>query len=304
MNTAPIILFVYNRIWHTRQALVALQNNELAAESNLFIYSDGAKSHESIESVREVREYCRTVNGFNSVTIIERDENLGLAQSIISGITDALRDYERVIILEDDLVTSPYFLRFMNDALNYYENEDRVISVHGYMYPVNSELPETFFIRDTGCWGWATWRRGWKLFNPNGEWLLKEIYRRRLSYIFDMDGSFGFTKMLNQHVLGLINTWDIRWQASAFLEQKLTLFPGISLVNNIGHDNSGVHSTGTNVFDVKLADKPVKVAFIPVEENLTVRKQLRDYFFSLHKILLVRLAHRVIAALRSIVRLS
>ncbi|MDU0457379.1 MAG: glycosyltransferase family 2 protein [Geobacteraceae bacterium] len=303
MNTAPIILFVYNRLWHTRQVLVALQNNELAVESNLFIYSDGAKSHESIESVREVREYCRAVTGFNSVTIIERDKNLGLAQSIISGISDVLRDYERVIILEDDLVTSPYFLRFMNDALNYYENEDRVISVHGYMYPVHGELPETFFIRDTGCWGWATWRRGWRLFNPDGEWLLKEIYRRRISYVFDMDGSFGFTKMLNQHVLGLIDTWDIRWQASAFLEQKLTLFPGISLVNNIGHDNSGVHSTGTNVFDVKLADQPVKVTFIPVEENLTVRKQLRDYFFSLHKLRFVRMAHRVIAALRSIVRL-
>lgn len=303
MKTAPIVIFVYNRIWHTRQVLESLQRNEYAVESDLFIYSDGPRDPESVEKVKEVRDYCQRLHGFKTVTVIARETNFGLAQSIIGGITEMLAAYDQVIILEDDLVTSPYFLRYMNEALDLYRNDNRVVSIHGYIYPVRGRLPATFFLRDTGCWGWATWRRGWELFEADAGKLLAEIKRRRITYQFDMDGSYGFTRMLRQQVTGQIDTWDIRWQASAFLEGKLTLFPGVSLVKNIGHDNSGTHSTDSNFFDVQLAEAPVRVEVIPVEEHLDARRKLRNYFIGLHNSPLVRCAHRIAAELRGIIRI-
>jgi GT2 family glycosyltransferase len=143
---APIALFVYNRPWHTRQTVEALKKNQLFDSSDLIILSDGAKDQASAQKVEEVRQYLRTISGFKSVKIIERDCNIGLAQSIISGVTQVINEYGRVIVMEDDLVTSPFFLRYMNDALECYENEDKVISIHGYCYPI-SVLPETFFLK-------------------------------------------------------------------------------------------------------------------------------------------------------------
>jgi len=301
---SSIVLFVYNRPSHTKQTVDALKANDGATDSDLFIYSDGPGTHEHAEAVREVRTYIRNISGFKSVSVYEREQNWGLSRSIISGVSEMLNRFERIIVLEDDLVTSPYFLRFMNDALERYEQDDRVISIHGYMYPVRKELPQTFFIRDTGCWGWATWKRGWKCFNHDGRSLINEIRGRRLSYAFDLDGSYGFTEMLQRQVCGMNDSWAIRWQASAFLADKLTLFPGVSLVNNIGHDDSGTHSSSSDYFAVALAGAPVVVEAIPVEENAEVRNELRKYFISLHATSFGRLAHRVIAALRSIVRLS
>ena len=145
-NLAPIVLFVYNRPWHTAQTVEALQKNTLADKSELFIYSDAAKNSEVALYVKKVREYIRNISGFRKVTIMEREKNWGLANSIIDGVTTIVNKYGKIIVLEDDLVTSPYFLRFMNEALEMYENEESVASIHGYIYPIEG-LPETFFIR-------------------------------------------------------------------------------------------------------------------------------------------------------------
>ena len=170
MVLSPITLFVYNRPWHTRQTVESLQKNELADESDLIVFSDGEKTGvrsqnpEGIiinaddrrpttdDRIKEVREYIKTINGFKSVRIVEREKNLGLANSIISGVTEVVNQYGRIIVLEDDMVTSPCFLRYMNDALDKYETDDRVICVHGYVFPID-ELPGTFFIRGADCWG-------------------------------------------------------------------------------------------------------------------------------------------------------
>ena len=153
---APIALFVYNRPGHTQQTVEALLKNELAMESDLFIFSDAAKSSEIEVKVNAVREFIKSISGFRSLTIIERESNLGLANSIIDGVTNLCNEYGQVIVLEDDLVTSPFFLKYMNDGLNYYRDEEQVISIHGYIYPFDAKLPETFFLRGADCWGWAT----------------------------------------------------------------------------------------------------------------------------------------------------
>lgn len=278
---APVALFVYNRPKHTRQTVEALQKNELAGESELFIFADGLKKPEHADAVCEVRQYVRTVEGFKSVTIVERDENYGLARSIITGVTEIVNRFDRIIVLEDDLVTSPYFLRYMNEALELYKNDKEVISIHGYIYPVRAKLPETFFLRGADCWGWATWRRGWNLFEPAGQLLLNELKNRKLTKQFDFDGAYPYTKMLTQQVTGGNNSWAIRWYAAAFLKDKLTLYPGKSLVFNTGIDASGTHCmVTTDIFDTEISRNPLKVEKIPLEENVVARQAVRNFFRS------------------------
>ena len=186
MSYTPIALFVYARPDHTRLTVEALRNNSEAKFSDLIIYSDGARSPNMQGCVDQVREYLSAISGFRSITVHQRNHNFGLAKSIIEGVTEVLRVHDRVIVLEDDLVTSPYFLSYMNEALDKYANDDRVISIHGYVYPVKERLPDTFFLRGADCWGWATWRRGWQLFNSDGQYLLQELKRRHLVSVFNL----------------------------------------------------------------------------------------------------------------------
>lgn len=274
-------LFTYNRLWHTRQTLEALQKNELAAESELYVFSDGPRSESDMEKVQSVREYLKSVSGFKKVTVIERDSNLGLAGSIIAGVTETVGKYGRIIVLEDDMVTSPYFLRFMNEALEFYKNDERVISIHGYMFPVKAELPETFFIMDPGCWGWATWERGWKLFEQNGQKLLDELLARKLAGRFDFDGSYAYTKMLRDQINGKNDSWAVRWYASAFLKDKFTLYPGKSLVSNIGMDSSGTHCGTSDTFETAVSREEVLIKKIPLEEDANARKAIVEYYRTL-----------------------
>ena len=224
MHFAPIVLFTYNRPAHTRQTIEALQKNEYSDATELFIFSDGPRTVAHTEKVQSVREYLKTVTGFKKVTCTAREQNLGLAQSIITGVTEIVGIHGRVIVLEDDMVTAPYFLRFMNEALEFYNDEEQVISIHGYVYPVAAKLPETFFLRGADCWGWATWKRGWDLFERNGRKLLDELKERNLSDRFDYDGSYPFTRMLECQVKGEVSSWAIRWNASAYVKDKLTLY--------------------------------------------------------------------------------
>lgn len=281
MTLAPIALFTYNRIWHVKQTLDTLLQNNLSRQSDLIVFSDGPRSGDDSANIRNIRGYLKTIDGFNSISVVEREVNLGLSESIITGVTEVINKFGRIIVLEDDMVTSPYFLQFMNNALDVYENAVEVISVHGYIYPIKAQLPETFFLKDTGCWGWGTWKRGWELFEPDGHKLLNELVNRKLIKKFDCNGSFGFTKILQDQVEGKNNSWAIRWQASAFLNDRVTLFPGQSLLKNIGHDGSGVHCGVTDCFEIELANKPLNVSRIKIEENTLVLKELEKYFRSI-----------------------
>lgn len=278
MGLAPIILFTYNRLVHTQQVVASLLKNTYAMKSDIFIYSDGNKSNNDADEVLFVRKYLRTVTGFKSVNIIERTENWGLADNIIDGVTSVVNQYGKVIVLEDDLVISPYFLKYMNEALDLYEKEEQVACIHGYVYPVKKQLPETFFIKGADCWGWATWKRGWDLFCSDGKALLNEIDKRNLKKEFDFDNSYPYYKMLKQQVDGNNNSWAIRWYASAFLNNKLTLYPGRSLVKQIGMDGSGTHCGENTVFNVQLVEVPINVQKIQMEETLIARKIFTNYF--------------------------
>jgi hypothetical protein len=274
VTLAPIALFVYNRPGHTRQTVEALLANTAANQTLLHVFSDAPKNEAASSAVAEVRSYIRSIAAFKSVTIVERERNFGLARSIIDGVTSLCEKYGRVIVMEDDLVTSPYFLQFMNEGLDLYERDERVISIHGYVYPVMEALPETFFLRGADCWGWATWKRGWDLFEPDGQLLLRELNAHNLTHRFDFDGAHPYVRMLKNQIKGKNSSWAIRWHASAFLKNKLTLYPGRSLVCNIGTDNSGAHCSTTTVFASEMAELPIAIEPISVEENEFARQQI------------------------------
>ena len=277
---APIVLFVYNRLSHTQKTIEALQKNLLASESELFIFSDGPKNDAGELKIDALRQYLKTITGFKRIEIIERETNRGLAESVIAGVTQIVNKYGCVIVLEDDLVTSPFFLTYMNDALLMYQNDEQVISIHGYVYPVKEKLPETFFIKGADCWGWATWKRGWDLFERDGKKLLQELQEKKLTKSFDFDGTYAYTLMLKSQTKGFNSSWAIRWYAAAFLANKLTLYPGKSFVQNIGLDNSGTHTGKTKHFDVDLIESPCNLRKIEITENIFARKMFMHYFSS------------------------
>ncbi len=255
---APIALFAYKRLDHSRQTIEALQANHFASDSNLVIFADAARVEEDREAVGLVREYLKTVTGFRSVRIVERETNLGLANSIIDGVSSILEEFGKIIVMEDDLITSPHFLAYMNDALKLYEKEERVMHISGYMFPLANAmtLPSSFFYRATTCWGWATWQRAWKNIELNSEHLLAQIKQRKLEKEFDILGSYQFTEMLEEQSRGLIDSWAIRWYASVFLHQGLCLHPSKSLVSNIGLDGSGEHCGSIDFFSVDAINAP------------------------------------------------
>jgi hypothetical protein len=274
---APIALFVFARPLHTRLTVESLKLNNLARNSDLFIFSDAKKYDAQEELVCEIRQYIRQIEGFKSITIIERETNFGLSKSIIDGVTSLVNRYGRIIVLEDDLVTSTHFLTYMNEALEKYSNDDRIVSIHGYVYPCNKLLPEAFFLPGADCWGWGTWKRGWDLFNPDGRQLLDEINRRQLTATFDYNGAYPFSRMLEDQILGKNDSWAIRWHASAFLAGKLTLYPGRSLVNNIGHDNSGTHCGENAEFETAVSDKPIDLRGIKVKSSEKAMKAFERF---------------------------
>ena len=276
---SPILLFVYNRPDHVRRCIEALKRNKLASESELFIYSDAAKDSASEEAVRETRLYIHSIDGFKAVHITERTNNWGLARSVIDGVTTIVNAYERVIVLEDDLITAPYFLQFMNDALETYKDNPKVGHIQACDFTNNPSLPDTFLIKWTGSWGWATWKRAWKFFNPDGKALLRQLEERRLTRTFDFDGSYPFTRMLRRQIAGQNNSWAIRWNASLFLNDILSLNVGKSLIQNEGFDGSGTNCGGGGLYGSQLWLEPLPVTIIsPTEENLDARKAFAQYY--------------------------
>lgn len=279
MTPAPILLFVYNRPEHVRHAIASLQQNKLAAQSQLFIYSDSARDPESRNAVEQTRQFIRTIDGFASITIIERKENWGLARSIIDGVTTQLDRFGRVIVLEDDLIVAPYFLQFMNDALETYKDEPRIGHIQACDFTQDTSLPATFLIKWTGSWGWATWDRAWKHFNPDGTELLRQLEERNLTRTFDFNNTYGYTRMLRRQIEGKNNSWAIRWNASLFLADILSLNTGHSLVQNTGFDGSGTNCGGGGLYQSNLWMKPLPVEKIsPVEESTIGRKAFERYY--------------------------
>lgn len=253
---APIVLFVYNRPAHTRRTMEALVNADLANESELIVYADGAADETKETLVKEVRALLREHWTFKRITIIERDRNWGLAANIIDGVTDVVGRYGRVIVLEDDLEISKVGLRYFNAALDHFEQEEKVMSISGYMYPVRQAelLPETFFFRVVNSWGWATWGRAWRHFNPDIDQLIAGFSKEDIRE-FSVGHSENFWKQVGEFQQGKINSWAIRWYLSVFKNRGLTLYPRQSMIQNIGTDGSGTHSDEDKAYEVRLAQE-------------------------------------------------
>lgn len=297
---APIALFVYNRPEHARLTIEALLNNDFSEESNLIVFSDAPKSVSHAEDVGKVREYIHQINGFKSVAIIEREINYGLARSIIEGVTDLCEKYGRVIVLEDDLVTSRYFLRFMNEALDIYAHEDRVMHISGSTYPIADMEAETYFFRVPLCWGWGTWGRAWQHFRKNDDIMLR--FDRKMRREFSFNNSYHYWEQLEANHKGLINTWFVYWYATLFLRNSVALFPGQSLVKNIGMDGSGVHCGVNQNYDVELSNLKVNVSHIPLKESDEVVR-LHESFFQRDmpkQPLLTRIHFKIVGIIRNL----
>lgn len=267
VTLAPIVLFAYARLDHLQQTIESLKKNPEAAASALYVYCDGPRSEQVRLKTDAVKAYVDSLQGFASITRVYRDANMGLARSIISGVSEVLNRHDSVIVMEDDLVVSAHFLKYMNEGLQIYRGEERVASIHGYCYPVGQDLPETFFLRGADCWGWATWSRAWQNFEPDGQKLLDALKQERLARAFDLDGAYPYTRMLANQVAGKNDSWAVRWHASCFLKNMLTLYPGRSLVDNIGTDDSGTHCSATDDFSQTVAHSPVHVHAIAMAED-------------------------------------
>lgn len=250
---APIILFVYNRPQHTRQTLEALQRCELAAESDLYIFADGPKADATEDQkakISEVRKYIHTIDGFHSLTIEESKTNKGLANSIISGVTKLIDKYGRVIVVEDDIVAHPFFLRFMNEALDTYQTNQKIFAISATMerFSMPPKYKNDIFLTHRfGSWGWATWADRWNSINWDIENypIIKHPTKKRMNHF--CKGGDDLWPMLQDQYRGDIDSWAIRMGYNMSLQNKLCLRPVKSFVNNIGVDGSGIHCGDSGV---------------------------------------------------------
>jgi len=276
-SLAPVIIFVYNRLWHTKKTIHALLENDLADQSEIVIYSDGPKNEKDYHQVMEVRNYIKKVNGFRSLKIIEREKNWGLAGNIIDGVTKVINEYGKIIVLEDDIVTSPFFLNYMNDALNAYDDDNNVGCIHGYVYPINN-INSDFFIKGADCWGWATWKKSWDYFEKDGKKLLKKLKKRNL-HKDAFNVKCGYVQMLKDQIYGRNNSWAVRWYFSAYLNDLYCLYPKTSYVQNIGFDGSGTNCDQDGRYQVSVQSDYV-FNKVPVIENKKMKSKMIQFFKS------------------------
>lgn len=283
---APIVLFVYNRPVHTLKTLQALAANTLAPHSKLYIFQDGLRSNASEKEIKEYNEVASVISSFNwpgQLEIIVSPVNKGLAASIIGGVTNTTAKHGKIIVLEDDLITSAGFLQYMNDALTTYEHEPRVMHVSGYLFPVHLKLSETFFHTTTNSWGWATWKNRWVFFNNNATELYNQLQATHKLNAFNLDGYGNSLQQLQDNMSGKINTWAVKWEASVFLQGGFCLYPGKSLLRNIGHDDTGVHCSAHNyeLYTYQPIAESVSVKKKPLQYNNSYRNRMK-YFVRLN----------------------
>ncbi len=286
---APICLFTYNRLLETQQTIEALKNNFLASKSELFIFSDGAKDDTSKPKVDEVRKYVQTVSGFKRVSLIKADQNKGLASSIISGVSEIIEKYGKVIVVEDDLITTRNFLDFMNQALTYYRNERSIQSVSGFsldleMVDLESDV---YFQMRPFSWGWATWSDRWDHAIFDKQRLRIEI-KRNGSILKKFKDSCGadMAKMFLNSINDQNDSWYVRWAYDHLKNNTFSVYPSISFVSNIGFGESGTHCRGINSFSYKISKDDrrdfnfVRFSFPPKVET----RKFLNYFSIRHKV--------------------
>lgn len=238
---APIALFVYARPEHTRQTLEALAANPEAKDSLLHVFADGPPDEAPPElraRIVEVRRIIRERPWCGEVRIIESNVNRGLADSIVSGVTEVVERHGRIIVLEDDIVLGTGALQYFNEALRLYDADTKVMQISGFMVRCSPWAKRTGFLRMTSSWGWATWARAWKHYDGDAVALRMKVESKSRN-AFDLDGaSFHFEELCRNETKEL-RTWAVKWYASVYLADGLCLYPKTAVVRNIGFDGSG-----------------------------------------------------------------
>lgn len=284
-TVTPIAIFAFNRLDLLRATIKSLEGSEGFPGGPVFVFSDAARSHvsgeeEKVEALRRwLRVWCQRVNA----TLIEADSNQGLRRSIIGGVSSLLEQYERVIVLEDDIVVSRHFLPFMRQALTTYQNSSDVVQVSGYFIPHRKKVPNTGLLSVPACWGWATWRRAWKHYSDDAAGLLTQIPESDV-HRFNIEGTYAYYDALRRNAEGTQNTWAVRWYASVFVRRGLTVYPGKSLTRNIGFEEGGTNcgaGTMARVFNHQKIQGVMPVPAteqLPLGENQRLRQVLADFY--------------------------
>lgn len=278
---APIILFTYNRYEETKKCINSLLSNSLASDSEIFIFSDGGKDINNLDDVIKVRKYLKTITGFRKINYIFKEKNQGLANSVISGVTEIINKYDKVIVLEDDLIVAEDFLEYMNEALTVFECREDIWSISGYTPQLKNldEIDEDIYLVKRGCsWGWGTWKDRWSKNN----WELSDFYllkkEKNRKKDFNKCGNDMF-KMLELQKMNRINSWAIRWCYNQFKLGKWTVYPKYSKILNNGFGEKATHGgIFSDKFIVKLSNKTIKFEknILPKEEIMMSFKKHND----------------------------
>lgn len=302
MTLAPIILFVYKRVWHLNQTVNALQKNYLAKTSNLFIYSDGPRDKFETKNINEVRSYLKTISGFKSIILVERREHSGLANSIITGVTEILEKHKKIIVMEDDLISSPNFLTFMNKALDFYEEEKNIFSVSGYNYPIliSPKYKDSVYVAPRcSSWGWGTWLDRWK----KADWEMRD-YKKFLGNPEEQKkfgkGGEDLMDMLEYQMKNYIDSWAIRWCYAHYKNNGYCLYPTVSKIKNIGLDKTGTHKVSMKII-VKLDTSSTEISFPkPIQPDTEILSNFFAYFKKSWKAKIIKHAKNLIFSLTKV----
>lgn len=278
IEPSPILLFTYKRLKPLQKTIEALQKNELAINSDLYIFSDGPKTDKDEKQIKTIRNYLSTVNGFQNVYISASPTNKGLANSIISGVSSVLKSAESVIVLEDDLLTTPNYLVYMNKALANYKNNTKVFSISGYAFDLRNgdkNPNSTYFLNRGWSWGWATWRNRW----DKVDWAVRTypefVNDKKQRKAFSKGGS-DLNAMLDKQMTGKLDSWAIRWFYHQFIVGGLTLYPLGSKIYNDGFDEFATHTNGSEKRYIPFLDTVHSTEFdFPDEIKINIKYQKR-----------------------------
>jgi len=274
---APIAIFCYNRLNHLKLTIASLKNNHLANKSSIYIFLDGPKHKQDSVKNNQIFSYISKIKGFAKINIYRQKKNLGLSKSIINGINFVLKKNDKIIVIEDDIVTSPNFLQFMNDSLEKYKKNFKVwhITGHSHLRSNDKEKQKVFFSYYMNCWGWGTWKNRWKFFEKNPNELIKNFSKRDISE-FDLEDTGLFWSQILKNASGKINTWAIFWYAAIYKRKKLCCNPLKSYVRNIGMDGSGMHCSDSTY----LNDNPL---YVDSKIKLISKPHFSKKYFNIHK---------------------
>lgn len=282
MDLAPVVIFVYNRLEHVKITIEHLKNNDLANKSDVIIFSDKEDGKENRAEVLEVRNYIKELEKtkwFHSVTIRLAEKHLGLANSVINGVSEVVESAGKVIVVEDDLITAKSFLRYMNEALNYYQNDNKVWSVSGYtlqLHKLKRYHHDVYASWRGSSWGWATWKDRWSKVDWQVSDFADFICSEKKVKEFNRGGE-DMTELLRRQLQGQSDSWAIRWNYQQYKENMLTIFPTKSQVKNVGWDGSGKNCGQSilKIFDTKIEEFPEKIVLEKCKVNNVIMKQTR-----------------------------